>query len=155
MKLRADKSTLIIGCGNPHRRDDGVGGYIIAQLKSKLKKGSKIKTLGVHQLDLGLAEEIKNCDRVIFVDATVERHEKGWKLAKLVPEERELNFSHYLTPSSLLRLVEAIYQKKPIGCVFSISGCNFDFGPTLSPEVQQAADKVVGEILRLVRPQGA
>jgi len=155
MGLSAAKNTLIVGCGNPHRRDDGVGGYVIAQLESKLKKGSKIKTLVVHQLGLELADEIKNFDQVIFVDATVKQHKKSWKLAKLASEGRELKFSHYLDPSTLLRLVEAIYQKKPIGYVFSVSGLSFDFGSTLSPKVQKAADEVVEEILRLFGAQNA
>jgi hydrogenase maturation protease len=150
MGSRADKSTLIIGCGNPHRCDDGVGRYVISRLESKLAGNEKIKTLAVHQFDLGLADEIKNWDQVIFVDATLEKLKKGWKRTRLAPEEQKLNFSHHLTPPSLLKLVEAIYKVKPDGWVFSIEGCNFDFGTTLTPKVKGAADKVVDEVLHSV-----
>lgn len=150
MRSSADNGTLIIGCGNPHRCDDGVGRYVIAQLESKLAGSAKVKTLAVHQFDVALADEIKNYDQVVFVDATLEELKDGWKLTKLVPGEQKLNFSHHLTPSSLLKLVEAIYKKRPTGWVLSIRGANFDFGTSLSPKVQRAADRAVEQMSRLI-----
>ncbi|MEM4188073.1 MAG: hydrogenase maturation protease [Candidatus Hadarchaeum sp.] len=147
------KGTLIIGCGNPQRCDDGVGEYVISQLEAKLPADLEAKAIVVHQLDVELVDEIKNWEQVILVDATCERFKRGWKCVKVIPEKQMTNFSHHLSPSMLLSLVESVHKKKPKFFIFSIKGYNFNFGSVLSPRTKKAADEVVVEILRLLKNQ--
>ena len=70
-------STWIIGYGNPHRKDDGIGPYVIEHLSADFGKGTGIALRSLHQLDPVLAEEVQGAEVLIFVDATVEPLERG------------------------------------------------------------------------------
>ena len=90
-----NQKCLVIGYGNPSRRDDGVAHYVLEKLRAKSEKqiqdtGYKIQNTGYwissilhpasgiqylvdilacHQLGIELVEIIKDYDLVIFVDA--------------------------------------------------------------------------------------
>jgi hydrogenase maturation protease len=61
-------STLVIGYGNPLRRDDGFG-YQVARRLAELLPADRADVIACHQLTPELAEPISRSELVIFVDA--------------------------------------------------------------------------------------
>ena len=55
-------STWIIGYGNPHRRDDGIGPYVVERLSRDLWGERDIVLRSLHQLDPVLAEEVQGAE---------------------------------------------------------------------------------------------
>ena len=142
-------STWIIGYGNPHRKDDGIGPYIVERLSHDLGKGTGIALRSLHQLDPVLAEELLGAEVLILVDATVEPLERGWRWTRIQPT-RDLSpaGTHHLHPSGFAGLLEALYQHSPTMWLVSVQGMDFGFGEGLSLEAQEKADRASSEIVQ-------
>jgi len=141
-------STWIIGYGNPHRRDDGIGPYVIQQLSHQLEKEEKITLSSFHQLEPVLLEELQEAEVVILVDATVEDLEQGLRWTRVQPERNVSPCgTHHLKPSMLLGLLEAVYGRSPSTWLVSVQGGDFGFGEGLSLEAQEKAERASSEIL--------
>ena len=139
--------TWIIGYGNPHRKDDGIGPYVVEQLSRELGKGTGIALRSLHQLDPVLAEELQDAEVLILVDATVEPLERGLRWTRVQPKQ---DFSacdtHHLQPSVFAGLLESLYQRSPAMWVVSVQGNDFGFGEELSLEAQEKAKRASAEI---------
>jgi len=140
--------TLVIGYGNPSRRDDGAGRFVIEQLQGQSL--SEVDLISAHQLEVEIAEVVGNYDTVIFVDASVPESPHAVTRATVKPEWQSHAVSHYLTPNDVLALSHSLYGKEPHGMLFSIRGHDFDFGDTLSAATEEAARGVVREIRQLL-----
>ena len=84
------KNTAILGFGNPVRSDDGVGCFVIAELKKKI--GNDIP--GISLIDMGTSAfevlfELKGRERIILVDAVINTGEPDGTLYKLPAEAVE------------------------------------------------------------------
>jgi hydrogenase maturation protease len=141
-------STWIIGYGNPQRKDDGIGPYVIEQLSRDLGKGTAIALRSLHQLDPVLAEELQGAERLILVDATLEPLKRGLRWTRIQPL-RELSpyGMHHLKPSTLAGLLESLYQRSPATWLVSVQGNDFGFGEGLSLEAQEKAERASSEIV--------
>lgn len=144
--------TLIIGYGNQSRRDDGVGWFIIEQLAALNLSGVALET--AHQLEVEIAETISRYDAVIFVDAAIPEAPEAIQRSVVTPNFQSHAVAHYLTPADVLSLCQTLYQREPKAVLFSIRGRDFNFGTTLTPEVEQAARAVVKQIAGLIRSGG-
>ncbi len=140
--------TLVIGYGNSSRRDDGVGWYVIDRLRERGLPGVDLRT--EHQLEVDLAETIREYDVVIFVDAAIPTAPHRIERQAVRPQQQSHAVAHYLTPADLLALCQTLYGVQPVGFLFSIRGENFHFGETLTPAVAEAAGEVVREIRQMV-----
>ena len=141
--------TLIIGYGNQNRRDDGVGWFILEQLAALNLPGVVLETS--HQLEVEASETISHFDAVIFVDAAIPESPELVQRSVVTPNFQSHAVAHYLTPADVLSLCKTLYQREPKAVLFSIRGRDFNFGTTLTPEVEQAACDVVKQIAELVR----
>ena len=141
-------TTLIIGYGNPSRRDDGIGAFVLERLAERDLPNATLET--VHQLEIEAAETISRFDRVIFVDAAIPEAPVAVQRSEVTPNFQSHAVAHYLTPADVLSLCRTLYQREPKAILFSIRGKDFNFGTTLSPEVEQAAQEVVKQIVELV-----
>jgi len=152
MPGRAEPSELwIIGYGNPQRRDDGIGPYVVKKLFGMLGEKKGIRFRAVHQLDPALAEELQHADWMVFVDATVDRLENGWVWGEIQPESGAMPYTtHQMDPSFLLRILESAYHRSPRTWLASIQGEDFGFGEGLSPEAETRAEKAVSEIVKQI-----
>jgi len=139
---------LVIGYGNPSRRDDGVGHYVVERIEQLA--GSGVDTLALHQLGPELAEAIKDYDLVIFVDAHSGEYAEGLRVTSVEAAYRPSAFTHLISPNSLLALARSLYQKEPQALTVSIRGYDFDFGTELSEETRKWADVAVERILEMV-----
>lgn len=142
-------STWIIGYGNPHRRDDGIGPYVIEQLSAELRERSGIALRSLHQLDPVLAEEVQDAEVLILVDATVEPLERGLRWTRVQPiQDLSGCDTHHLRPEGLASLLESLYHRSPAVWVVSVQGNDFGFGEGLSLEAQEKAQRARSEIVQ-------
>ncbi len=150
---------LVLGYGNPSRRDDGVGLAVINGLRRRLgltplegnddgftDLGRPLDTLFVHQLVPEMAEILAEYDRVIFVDAHVGVYPDVIRRVTVVPGFDLGMVSHHIKPASLLELAQCIYGCAPQAQLVSIRGLDFDFGTDLHPATAGAVNKVVDEL---------
>ena len=141
--------TLIIGYGNQSRRDDGVGWFVIEQLAALKLPGVELET--GQQLEIESAETISRYDAVIFVDAAIPEAPEAIQRSVVTPNFQSHAVAHYLTPADVLSLCKTLYQREPKAVLFSIRGRDFNFGTTLTPEVEQAARDIVKQIVEIIR----
>ena len=142
------KRSLVIGYGNPSRRDDGVGHYVVEKLRRRA--GDKVDTLALHQLGPELAETIKDYDLVIFVDAHAGEYAEELRMAPVEAAYHPSAFTHFMNPGSLLALVKGLYREEPQAFVVSIRGYDFDFGTELSEKARRHADNAVNRIIEMI-----
>ena len=130
----------IVGFGNPQRRDDGIGSYIIRQLKSALKANDRIGFLSVRHPEPSIAEALHSADRILFVDATIKALTHGWQLNRIQPELEMLPYTtHHFTPMAILGMIKIIYGQSPPAWVLAVEGCDFGFGHQLTATAQKRA----------------
>jgi hydrogenase maturation protease len=141
--------TLIIGYGNQSRRDDGVGWFVIEQLAALNLPGVELET--GQQLEIESAETISRFDAVIFVDAAISEAPQLIQRNIVTPNFQGHAVAHYMTPGDVLSLCKTLHGREPRAILFSIRGRDFDFGTTLTPEVEQAAREVVKQITEIIR----
>jgi hydrogenase maturation protease len=140
--------TLVIGYGNRSRRDDGVGGFVIEQLQALNLPNVELQI--AQQLEVDAAETISHYDAAIFVDAAVPESRQLVARTVVEPRLQSHAVAHYLTPADLLAMCQSLYRRQPRAILFSVRGRDFNFGTTLTPQVERAALEVVREIAHLV-----
>lgn len=142
--------TLILGAGNPFRRDDGAGRAVVRRLAGRLPEGVEILELSGEASELLRAFEGR--DTVIVVDAVQTGAPPG--------TIRVLNAGETPLPADLLAqsthgfgVGQAIELARRLGrlprriCVVAIEGENFAIGEGLSPAVDRAIDVAAGRVL--------
>ena len=158
--------TLIIGYGNPSRRDDGVGLAVVNGLRRRLNRrpleegedgfaelgAATVDTLFLHQLVPELAETLATYDRVWFVDAHLGVYPELVRHTRLAPSLEPALVSHQVKPEALLALVAQLYGRAPEVELISIRGFDFDFGDELSQTTAEGAKQVVDELWQVIAP---
>jgi hydrogenase maturation protease len=141
------RRTLIIGCGNSLRQDDGVG-YVTAQQLATTESKNNVRVIACQQLTPDLAMEMNHTDRVILIDATVDGPPGCISVQKIEPlDQNGSAITHELQPSTLLEYARVLYGSSPQTYLVSVTGVAFDFGGEFSGAVQAA----LPELHRCVR----
>ena len=148
--------TLVIGFGNPSRRDDGVGLAVVNGLRQRLSLpplredddgyedlGHQLDTLSLHQLTPELADTVEGYGRVVFVDAHVGVYPEAVHRTELRPRVEPSLVSHHLAPEHLMALVQQFHGKTPTAELLSVRGYDFDFGTELSPATAEGVREIV------------
>jgi hydrogenase maturation protease len=149
------KPTLIIGCGNPLRSDDGVGRYAARQIAETFAQ-SDVVVLVRHQLTPDLAEPVHKARLVIFIDASCEDPPGKIRSCRVVPESTLPGLlMHHLTPAGLLACAKTIYDTCPSAVLYSVGAKRFEFGEALSPEVYCSLPELLARIGRRIQRQAA
>lgn len=140
---------LIVGYGNPLRRDDGVGWRAVEALSLNLPF-PEIEIIVRHQLAPELADNLRYADLVIFIDAA-----QGGQPGELTCEPLTLQQgtirSHQLSPAHLLALAQQLYGATPRAFAVSLCGECFDHGATLSASVEAGLPKLIALVESLAR----
>lgn len=147
---------LVIGYGNPSRRDDGVGLAVVNGLRARLGRaslaagedgydelGGVADTLFLQQLTPELAETLADYDRVWFVDAHLGVQPELVRRVSLAARLDPALVSHHFKPESLLALADQLHGRAPAAELISVRGHDFDFGEALSASTAQGAEQVV------------
>ena len=120
MKNTGIKRLLIIGIGNSGRRDDGLGWALLDELQEILPYAATFEYR--YQLQIEDAALIADYEQVLFVDATVDRHENGYRWTELQPKAGTSYTSHALPPAQVLFLCQELYKEYPDCYLLAITG---------------------------------
>jgi hydrogenase maturation protease len=141
----------IVGFGNPQRRDDGIGPYIVGQLKSDLKAYGTIGFLSVRHPEPSIVEALHGSDQILFIDATIRVLTCGWQLNRIQPDTDALPFTtHHFTPMAILGMIKMIYGYCPPAWVLTVQGFDFGFGQGLTCRAKNRARSAISAIIRRV-----
>ena len=142
--------TILIGVGNPYASDDGVGHYIARELNSKGLPGAVFKFLsGEATL---LMEAWKDKEAAIVFDA-VSSGARAGKIHRFDAHRQSIPAKFFNRSSHGFGLFEAIELARRLGLlpgsltVYGIEGKSFRPGVGLSPEVEDAAHKVIRQAM--------
>src|ERR1039458_1017163 len=144
MKWRRDE-TVVIGCGNELRGDDGVGPYVVRRLR---RLG--IPAIGVHQLTPELAGLLAGARGAVFIDAAANLNPGEIAVTRPRPGGRGV-FEHHWGPSALLGLTEQAYRRSPRAIALGIGGKSFELGRALSRPARRAAASVAATIAERIQ----
>jgi hydrogenase maturation protease len=149
--------TAIMGFGNPVRSDDGVGCYVIYELKKHLGEREDISVMDMGTSAFEVLFQLKGHGRIIIVDAVVNTGEPIGTLYKLPAEEVEaavqddpMVFLHSLKWDQALSYAKKILREEyPNDIqVYLIAVDNIRLSDSLSEAAKDAGDKVVDLILK-------
>lgn len=144
---------MVVSLGNRYRRDDGVGPYVLDQIRGRVgadifcrENSGDVSDLladwrgrSVYLIDAARGE-VARAGEVLEFDG----------LAGALPVAGPLTSSHGLHLKDALELGQAI-DSLPCGLhVYAICGDDFSHGTVLSPLVQVAAEQVAERILRKI-----
>lgn len=145
---------LLIGYGNPLRRDDGAGLALAHYLAGELRaRGQALRHMEVQQLVPELAAEIANppASHVLFFDATVMPEAHAIQLRELRAARGEMTMGHQCSADLLLYMARELYGSTARAWLITIPGVDFAHGAGFSPQVAQLLDEVKrGALLRRV-----
>lgn len=147
------KKTAIMGFGNPCRSDDGVGCYVIDELKKRIGETSDQVTI----FDMGTSAfevlfNLKGHSRIIIVDGVVNSGEPDGTLYKLPAsaidaaiQDDPMVFLHSLKWDQALSYAKKILlDEYPTDIqVYLISVSNLKLDIKLGDEVKAAGEKVI------------
>ena len=153
MNTQNTPSIIIVGYGNPLRRDDGAGAALIRRLHAhfgsqtvlKLQELTQHDQLGlmvVHQLSPELAETLALYDSAIFVDASVETEYFIVERYDLPCEAEHVYHSHNITPRqlSMLCMLSQDASKLTQIHIVHLPASDMSVGEGLSSAMQQHLD---------------
>lgn len=146
-----DKSgTLVIGLGNQYRRDDAVGLIVARCLKERAPE--HVRVLEGTAEGAALMELWKGADAVVLIDAVHSGAEPG-TFHRLdahtgpIPAEFSHCSTHAFGAAEAIELARALGQLPTRLVFYGVEGKTFEAGLGLSPEVEKAAQRVVGRVL--------
>jgi hydrogenase maturation protease len=145
------RKTLLIGVGNEYRSDDGVGLVVAREIHEKLIPSVIVKEESGE--GAALMEAWQGFQNVIIVDAVSSGAMAGTIFRIDANKETvPLKFFHYSTHafsvSEAIELARAMNVLPLKSVVYGIEGINFAAGTTISLPVQQAAHKIIEQILK-------
>ncbi len=154
------RHTLVVGYGNPYRRDDGVAFYVANALRRGQglrpleldedgldDRGHPLDAVVLHQLLPEIAPVLADYELVVFVDAHTGVIPDD---VRVLPVQEEYGFqavTHHMSPGMMLALSRAARGQAPEAVLVSIRGEDFDFGEGLTEGCRARADKAVHLIL--------
>lgn len=147
----------MIGIGNRHRRDDGVGLEIINMLRSfHLSRLGHWKLL-THEGDLlDLIDVISQCTHVVIFDGLMSKSRVPGSVIEwdLLKEKFPLGVtplsSHSMGLSSLVELLPVFWKKPKYFRLIGVIVDDCSYGDGLSPMVASSLDQVVHKALSIL-----
>ena len=149
-EVKRKHSTLIIGCGNRLRGDDGVGIELAVQIKKHVSH--TVTTLSFEGEPIALLNLWEGFGRVVIIDATRSGVEPG-TLHCFKASERPLPTHHFGQSTHAFDLSGVIELARTLGrlpehlTVYGIEGASFTLGTGLSDLLSGALPKLVSDIL--------
>jgi len=150
------KRVAVMGFGNPVRSDDGVGMYVIEELRKELGENKAVSVFDMGTAAFEVLFGLKGHQKIILVDAVLNTNEPVGTLFKVpaeevlrTPQDDPMVFLHGMKWDQALS-----YAKKILGedypediQVYLIAVENTKLEVDLSQPVKVAGDKVVNLIL--------
>ncbi len=149
-----DSRLLVIGVGNPHRRDDSVGLVIAREISERAPED--VRVYENHGEVATLIELLGNADTVILVDAVRSSADAG-HLFRFDAIQEEIPVDSFRCSTHAFSIPEAIGFARALGqlprrvIVYGVEGKDFNMGEGLSPEVETAVGIITSRILSEIR----
>jgi len=145
-------TTLILGVGNPFRRDDGIGPAVIARLQTDTSF-RRVDLLDGGTDGLALMDDIQGYERVLIVDAVHMGAAPG-EIRLFSPKDATLSVTSDALSTHGFGLAEVVALMDKLGIrvnmqILGIQAKDVSFGEGLSPEL----DKKIEDILELIKQQ--
>ncbi len=142
-------STLIVGLGNPLRRDDGVG-VRVAEMLAAQELPDDVEIVAGGTPGLELVNVMEGWPRVILVDAAEIGREPGAFL-RFTPEQVWLAEETFLSVHDAglreaLLLAQVLGVLPPEVVIYGVQPASLDWGEGLSPEVEAALPDLTAAI---------
>ncbi|RZM77728.1 hydrogenase maturation protease [Leptolyngbya iicbica] len=137
-------TTLVVGYGNTLRGDDGVGYQLADQVAAW--ELPNVRAIACHQLTPELAAAMAECDRVIFIDATLPHTQVDVTWRSLSPSDAPGLDAHRSDPADLLRLTAQLYDTVPLAYQLLLPTAAMDFSETLSAIAQAGFDTALSQL---------
>ena len=146
-------TTLVVGCGNADRGDDGVGLAVARSVEAAGVPG--VRVVAGASDPASLMELWAGMDQVVVVDAASSGSAPG-TVRRLDPTvepvpARPAVSSHALGPAEAVELARALGRLPARIVLYAIEAQDCAHGSPLSPAVAASAPVVVAEILARVR----
>jgi hydrogenase maturation protease len=137
----------LLACGNPLRSDDGVA-WKVAEAFEQEPRNAGVKVLVAMQFTPELAEDLRDADTVVFVDASATAGAGEVSIVPLTPAEAApRTLTHHMPPDSLLRLTQELYGKLPQRAfAVTVGAESFELGEALSETVEAAIPRAVAAL---------
>ena len=148
-RVRA-KRILVVGLGQPHRRDDGIG-IRAAEVFKAMNQDPRVTVMAAQELLPELAEVISHFDLLVFLEARTGAEPGSVEVSELKPAESGSGvFVHTLTMETLLSAAGKLFGHAPRAVLISIAGESFDFAYHLSPKVEAALPLVLARLREVI-----
>ena len=142
--------TCLVGVGNPMRRDDGVGPWVIGAVQAAAP-GTNLRVIDAQDVPENFVHVIAraDCRNVVFIDAVAADGQPGTVVFGPLAEFAEAaSFStHKLALSLSGRFLEAAGKKV---FLLGVVPADLEFGVGLTDEVARAAASLKDLILRAI-----
>jgi hydrogenase maturation protease len=154
---REDGAPLVIGVGNPYRRDDGVGIVVARRLRELAERALVVAEASGE--GASLLDAFEGAPWVILIDAVASGAAPG-TVVRLDAAVQPLPKQFFRYSTHTLGVAEAVELARTLGClparlvIFGVEGAEYAAGEGLSPEVARAVGAVVGLILEEARASG-
>jgi hydrogenase maturation protease len=127
---------LVIGYGNPGRRDDGLGPAFVSRLEALSLSGVTVES--DYQLAIEHAHLVAQHDAVVFADAAADIDDRSrFYLRALEPAPDVHCSSHSISPRAVLQLAAQCFGARPNGWLLGIRPLDLEsFGDGLTPEAE-------------------
>jgi hydrogenase maturation protease len=146
----AAPTILLLGFGNPGRRDDGLGPALAEAAREWNLPGVTIDS--DYQLTVEDAAEAARHQIVLFADAAVTGPDPFW-IERLDPTTSPGSFStHRVTPGAVLALARELFSAAPTGYLLAIRGYEFDqFDEGLSEKARENLKAAVSHLRAMLK----
>jgi hydrogenase maturation protease len=142
-------SAVVVGVGNPYRRDDGVGPAVIERLRDRVPADVRLEESEgepSHLLELWT-----DADLAVVVDAVRTGEGRPGRIHRRRVERAESAgrsaSSHGADLGDAVALASALDRLPGTLVLYGIEVVDTSYGPGLTPPVEAAADEVAGAIL--------
>ena len=146
-----NRKVLLIGYGNPGRRDDGLGPALAQAVGDRAIPGLDVDA--DYQLMVEDAAEVADHEDAIFADASVSGREP-FEFRRIEPVH-EIGFSsHSLEPEAVMGLAGDMFGATAEGYALAVRGYEFnEFGEGLSAGAEANLREAVNFIEGVIRKQ--
>jgi hydrogenase maturation protease len=150
-----DRSILVIGYGNPFRRDDGAGPVLAERLaQCWSNQGISTRALTNTQLMPEMADEIAEdkVKAVVFVDTRVNGFTSAIQISQVDVDAKPSSLGHQFDPATLLLYAALLYGRYPRAWLVTVPGVDFAHGQGFSARVEEVLDDAssIADLLRAV-----
>jgi hydrogenase maturation protease len=144
--------TCLVGVGNPLRRDDGVGPWIVGAVRESVA-GTRLSVVDAQSVPENFVHVVAraDCRNVVFVDAVAAEGEPGTVVFGPLAEfpEAESFSTHKLALSFCGKFLEAAGKKV---FLLGVVPADLEFGEGMTEAVARAAASLRDLILKAVAP---